>query len=170
MVRSLAADLDQLGLQVTPANVLQVRNALRGETERLGQLLVRYDGALPVQPHAADPVSVAAAPLFNEKIAALRQQCQGYVDALSQAGLELERTAREYGQAEQQIQQSFDSYLRGLRPLWREQARERDEVQALPQPLRSMVLPRPPDPPRALFPPGTAAGPSVIDKTSTQTR
>ncbi len=155
----LAADLDHLGMQVTPANVLQVRNAVLGEARRLNLVLKLHRGSLRVGLCGGDPVSGPAAELFNQKIDALVAQCQGYVDGLRRAGLALEQTARDYGHAEQQITDSFNSYVQARLPEWTRQANSQDVAQALPEPLRAMAAPGPPSPSPSLFPAGTPGGP-----------
>lgn len=104
---SLAASLDQLGFQVNPENVLQIRAALLGEAERLGDLLFVHSRTLHIRAPAADPVSGATEQLLNPKIDRLSDQFQAYVDALKAAGAVLAGTARGYGFTEQQITDSF---------------------------------------------------------------
>jgi uncharacterized protein YukE len=151
-------DLDHLGMQVTPANVLQVRNALRGEAKRLGDLLRIHDYSLTVRAPAADPVSGPAADLFNQKINTVRQQCEGYVSALQRAGLALEQTARAYGHTEQHIKDSFGTYVDAQQPRWNNQASSRDAMQQLPEPMRSLMLPDQPLPPTQPPLPGLLGG------------
>lgn len=145
--QALSMDLDHLGMQVTPANVLQVRNALRGEAKRLGDLLHIHDYSLTVRAPAADPVSGPAADLFNQKINMVRHQCEGYVSALQRAGVALEQTARAYGQTEQDIKDSFGAYVDAQQPRWNNQASSRDAMQQLPEPMRSLMVPDQPLPP-----------------------
>ena len=140
--QALASDLDHLGMQVTPANVLQVRNALRGEAQRLGDLLRAHDYTLTVRP-GTDPVSRPAAELFNEKMA-LRKQYQEYVNALQRAGQALEQTARAYGHSEQDIRDSFATYVDAHQPQWSSQTQTRDALQRIPEPMRELIQPSPP--------------------------
>ena len=147
LARALATDLDHLGMQVTPANVLAIRNAVAGEASRLDALLRMHDFTLTVRAPAADPVSIAAAEGFNRQISALKQQCRTYVSALQQAGQALERTARDYGHTEQDIKDSFRAYLGTNMPRWDAATRSRDAVEGLSEPMRSLVQPGGPPPP-----------------------
>lgn len=104
---SLAASLDQLGFQVNPANVLQIRAALLTEADRLDKVLGRHGRTLHVRAPAADPVSGVTEQLLNPKIDGLTDQFKAYVGALKAAGAVLADTARRYGFAEQQINDSF---------------------------------------------------------------
>jgi hypothetical protein len=106
--RALAGSLD--GLQVSRENVLQVRNALKAESVRLGNLLVLHGPMLHVGECGPDPVSAPAASLFNTKIQTMAAQCTRYVQALGDAADALGQTAQSYGYNEEQIAASFKSY------------------------------------------------------------
>src|SRR5262249_29866810 len=105
------------------------------------------DYNLTVRPPAADPVSVPAAKLFNEKIAVNKNQCQGYVNMLERAGRTLEQNARAYLYTDQEVTRSLASYEAARQPQWDEQARSRDASHQLPQLTRSLPHPGQPSPP-----------------------
>jgi hypothetical protein len=111
--QALAGSLD--GLRVNRANVLQVRNALKAESVRLGNLMQMHGRSLHVGECGPDPVSGPAAGLFNAKIQAMVVQCNGYVQALGDAADALDQTAHAYGYNEDQIAASFKSYQDGQR-------------------------------------------------------
>jgi len=90
--------------------VLQVRNALKAESDRLGDLMQVNGPMLHVGECGPDPVSGPAAGQFNAKIQAMVAQCSGYVQALHDAADALEQTARTYGYNEVQIAASFDAF------------------------------------------------------------
>jgi hypothetical protein len=108
--QALAGSLDALGLQVNRDNVLQVRNALKTEFDRLRRLMALHAPMLRVGECGPDPVSGPAALLFNDKVQALTGQCTGYVEALGDAADALEQTARAYGYNEGQIVASFTAF------------------------------------------------------------
>jgi hypothetical protein len=108
--QALAGSLDALGLQVNRDNVLQVRNALKAESVRLGRLMRMHGPMLHLGECGPDPVSAPAAGLFNRKVEALAGQCNSYVESLREAANLLEGTARSYGYNEEQIQASFDAF------------------------------------------------------------
>lgn len=108
--RAMAADLDHLGMQVTPENVLQVRNVLKAEAVRLSDVMRVNDYKLRVDLCGGDPVSADASRGFNAKLDNLRAQCSGYVKALRDAVKVLEQTAATYGRSEQEIKDSFDAF------------------------------------------------------------
>lgn len=117
-VRQLAADLNHLGAQVTPENVLGVRNVLLGEWTRLTEGMVRYGFAIHIGLCGKDPVSPTAQTAFNRAIDAHRDHAFQYVGALRAAAEALGETARAYGHAENEIARSFNTYLAEKRPLW----------------------------------------------------
>jgi uncharacterized protein YukE len=94
-------------MQVTPANVLQIRNALLAESQLLSDKVAVATGRATVGKPGQDPVSETASDGFNQKIKALMDQCHGYVNALTEAAASLEQTAKSYGHTEQQINESF---------------------------------------------------------------
>jgi len=108
--QALAGSLD--GLRVNRANVLQVRNALKAESDRLGDLMQVNGSMLHVGECGPDPVSGPAASQFNAKIQAMVAQCNSYVQALHDAADALEQTARTYGYNEEHIAASFDAFQR----------------------------------------------------------
>ena len=109
--QALAGSLD--GLRVNRENVLQVRNALKAESVRLGNLMVLHGPMLHVGECGPDPVSAPAANLFNTKIQAMVAQCTSYVQALGDAAEALGQTAQTYGYNEEQIAASFKNYQDG---------------------------------------------------------
>ena len=108
--QALAADLDHLGMQVTPENVLQIRNVLKAEANRLADVIAVNEFRLHVDLCGGDPVSRNAADGFNAKIKRLLDQCNGYVRALRTAAVALERAAANYGHSEEEIENSFDKF------------------------------------------------------------
>jgi hypothetical protein len=94
-------------MQVTPANVLHIRNALLAESQLLSDKVAVATARAAVGKPGHDPVSETASDGFNQKIKALMDQCQGYVNALTEAAASLEQTAKSYGHTEQQINDSF---------------------------------------------------------------
>jgi len=105
--QALAGSLDALGLQVNRDNVLQVRNALKTESDRLGDLMLFHGPMLHVGECGPDPISIPAAASFNAKVEALANQCRLYVRTLGEAAGELAETARTYGYTEEQIEASL---------------------------------------------------------------
>jgi len=97
-------------MQVTPTNVLQIRNALLAESDLLGDRINLARAQAQVGKPGQDPVSQVAADGFNAKIKALMDQCQAYVDALVEAAGELGQMAKSYGHTEQQIANSFKKF------------------------------------------------------------
>jgi hypothetical protein len=108
--QALAGSLDALGLQVNRDNVLQVRNALKTESVRLGNVMAIHGQMLHVGECGPDPVSEPAAELFNDKVRALAHQCNGYAQALGDSANALEQSARAYGYSEEQIKASFSAF------------------------------------------------------------
>lgn len=106
--RDVAAQVN--AMSVTPANVLQIRNALQAESDRLGAKLKLHQPTLRVGEPGTDPVSGPAAAAFNAKIASLVDNCWAYVQALSDAAETLRATARAYGYTDGQITASFEAH------------------------------------------------------------
>ncbi|MGQ0482493.1 MAG: PE domain-containing protein [Pseudonocardia sp.] len=102
-----AAAFDELGMQVTPENVLAVRAVLMEEATELRQLLRRELHGFRVEELGGDPVSKYAAAGFNELNERYLAQCTEYINTLERAGKHLEATARSYGIAESEIATSF---------------------------------------------------------------
>jgi len=97
-------------MQVTPANVLQIRNALLAESQLLHDKVLAAQRQVHVGKPGNDEVSESAAEGFNTKIKALLDQCQAYVDALAAAAGNLSQMAKSYGHTEQQINDSFKNF------------------------------------------------------------
>jgi hypothetical protein len=97
-------------MQVTPANVLHIRNALLAESQLLNKKVAMATRDAAVGKPGQDPVSQTAADNFNQKIKTLLDQCQAYVNALDEAACALERTAKSYGHTDQQIKDSFAKF------------------------------------------------------------
>jgi hypothetical protein len=102
-----AAAFDELGMQVTPENVLAVRAVLMEEATELEVLLKRELFGFRVEELGGDPVSKYAAAGFNELNERYLAQCTEYVETLKRAGAHLAATARAYGIAESEIEASF---------------------------------------------------------------
>jgi hypothetical protein len=97
-------------MQVTPANVLHIRNALLAESRLLSGKVEMATSGVQVGEPGLDDVSRQASGGFNDKISALMNQCHAYVDALKAAAVELEQTAKGYGHTEDQINASFAKF------------------------------------------------------------
>jgi uncharacterized protein YukE len=97
-------------MQVTPANVLHIRNALLAESQLLARQVSLARLHAEVGKPGQDPVSETAAGGFNDKIKSLVNQCQAYVDALATSAVELEQMAKTYGHTEKQISDSFSKF------------------------------------------------------------
>jgi len=104
---SAASALNDVAMQVDPANVLQVAAVLLTEAYRLDTVLREEMDRAVVGLCGGDPVSLEAADAFNERIRELRNQCQAYNNELRAAGWALQDTARSYGISEEQIAASF---------------------------------------------------------------
>lgn len=103
----LDAAVADLSLQVDRDTVLQARAALLGEVERLRSLIHTNRQGAFIGLCGADPVSADAAPAFNERIAALLQQCWQYTIDMESAAHTLDDTARGYGYTDAEIAASF---------------------------------------------------------------
>ncbi|MDT7565614.1 MAG: hypothetical protein QOG76_4238, partial [Pseudonocardiales bacterium] len=100
-----AAAFDQLGMQVTPANVLGVYGVIMEEVDRLTTSVHTFrDTNMQGMPSlGGDPVSPHAARGFNDASTALLVKCQADIDALMRIGDGLADAARAYGKSEEQI-------------------------------------------------------------------
>ena len=96
--------------QVTTEALLQARNVLRAEYDRLNVLLRRYETRLVVRDCGTDPVSPYASAGFNEKIGLIVAQANAYVQSLRDAADQLDETARGYGATDEQIKASVDAF------------------------------------------------------------
>ncbi|HEY4008101.1 MAG TPA: hypothetical protein VGM60_23375 [Pseudonocardia sp.] len=106
-----AANLGGPGsFQVTNEALLNARNILQTEYDRLRRLLRTYSNTLVVQNCGPDPVSPYASAGFNEKIGLIVQQAEAYVQSLRDATDQLDQTVRGYGTTDEQIKASFDAF------------------------------------------------------------
>jgi hypothetical protein len=96
--------------KVTTEALLNARNVLQTEYERLSGLLSRCSTELVVRDCGADPVSSYASAGFNEKIGLIVRQANAYVLSLRDAAAQLEQTVRGYGATDEQIKASFDAF------------------------------------------------------------
>ena len=116
-VAARAAAFDQLGLQVTPANVLGIYSVVMEEMTRLKTAVRTFrDTNMQGMPSlGGDPVSPHAARGFNDASTTLLMKCQADLDGLTRVGDGLAEAARAYGKSEEQIKAAFDSgrFLRG---------------------------------------------------------
>ena len=151
-----SATLARMGVRVTPENVLQLRNALAAEVDRLSATLQLRERALHVGECGKDPLSRPVADAFNQKIQSLVTQMQAYVRELSGARDALHETALTYGHTEDQVRQSFDAFRATLPALYAQVAQQRQ--QQLPDRLRQLTAP--PSPPLAGRLPGMFGGPT----------
>jgi hypothetical protein len=112
-VAAKAAAFDQLGMQVTPANVLGVYGVIMEEMTRLSNSVLRFQAdhgqGMPLL--GSDPVSQPAARGFTATTAQLLVQCQVDIDGLSRFGSGLADAARAYGKSEEQIKAAFNPSL-----------------------------------------------------------
>jgi uncharacterized protein YukE len=107
---SLSSAVNNVNLQVTSENVLDVRKILLQEADRLQ----KYGGQDAVMTQlvglcGGDPVSQQAAQAFNQRIRQEIQRCQDYARELRNAGNSLDQVAKNYGYTEEQIEDSFKS-------------------------------------------------------------
>ena len=106
-----AANLGGPGsIKVTTEALLNARNILQNEHDRLNGLLGTYQGDLVVNDCGPDPVSPHASAGFNEKIGLIVQQATAYVQSLKDATDQLDKTVRDYGATDEQIKASFDGF------------------------------------------------------------
>ena len=97
-------------LKVTTEALLNARNILQTEYDRLNDLLRRYEARLVVKDCGPDPVSPYASAGFNEKISLIVQEANTYVQSLRGAAAQLDETVRGYGATDEQIKVSFDAF------------------------------------------------------------
>ena len=95
---------------VSTEALLNARNVLQGEYNRLSELLVTYESRLVVRDCGTDPVSPYASAGFNEKIGLIVAQANAYVLSLRDAADQLAETVRGYGATDEQITASFDAF------------------------------------------------------------
>ena len=109
-VAQKAADFDQLGLQVTPENVLVVYKAIAQEAARLNMSLQMFKQNHPdgMPSLGGDPVSNDAARGFTNATNQLMKTCQADVDDLKRVADGLQVAARSYGNSEEQITAAFN--------------------------------------------------------------
>lgn len=138
--RLLAADLDHLGMQVTPETVLQIRNVLLGEAQRL-QNAFRWEARnVQVGPPGGDPISGRWANVTNkDKILPLLAEYRSHADAFNQAGEKLRQTALRYGHTEQEIADSFKKFLKANQATWGQRLQQDAAEAALPPRIRDLV-------------------------------
>jgi uncharacterized protein YukE len=129
--------IEVAGLAVTPDNVLQIRNTLKGESDLLGLQLRLHQPNLVVGAPGRDPVSGEAAKAFNEKIKGLLDGCWAYVNVLADAAESLHQTALGYGNTEDQITASFTNYAAEHQTEWDRLA----AINSLPDPIRNALQP-----------------------------
>jgi len=111
-VAARAAAFDQLGMQVTPANVLGIYSVIAEEAARLNGAIqmFRMDNFDGMPELGGDPVSTPAAKGFTEATNQLVAKCQADVGDLQSVAAGLAATARAYGNSEEQIKASFDPH------------------------------------------------------------
>jgi hypothetical protein len=106
-----AANLGGPGsIKVTTEALLQARNVLQTEHDRLSGVLRTHSDTLVVNDCGPDPVSPFASAGFNEKIGLIVAQATAYVQSLKDATDQLEETVRGYGATDEQIKSSFDAF------------------------------------------------------------
>jgi hypothetical protein len=146
--RRLAADLDHLGMQVTPQNVLQIRNIVLGAAQRLDDALYRLGRNIRVGPPGGDPISQPAADELNRRSQALLAEYRVQINAYHNAGQYLGQIARDYGYTEQSITDSFNKFRTANQGSWEQRLEQGSAVAKLPRLIRDVV-----DPPSSSRPP-----------------
>jgi hypothetical protein len=108
-VAAKAAAFDQLGMQVTPANVLGVYGVIMEEMTRLStsMRLFQSSNGQSMPSLGSDPVSPHAAHGFSEATDQLVARCRSDIDDLKRVGQGLAETARAYGKTEEQVKAAF---------------------------------------------------------------
>jgi len=109
-VAARAAAFDQLGMQVTPANVLGIYSVVMEEATRLqtSVQLFQADHGVGMPKLGGDLVSPHASRGFTDATNQLVARCQADVDVLQRVGDGLARAARTYGESEAAIRGAFD--------------------------------------------------------------
>jgi hypothetical protein len=109
-VAARAAAFDQLGMQVTPANVLGVYSVIMEEMTRLhsSAQMFKLDHGEGMPLLGGDLVSPPAARGFTEATSQLLAKCQADIDDLKRVGDGLAEAARSYGKTEEQVKAAFD--------------------------------------------------------------
>ena len=133
-----------LGMQVTPENVLRLRNALTAEADRVYHDLRRAEQDLHVGACGTDPLSQPVADIMNAKIQGHMRDAFAYVQTLRDGAEDLHQMARAYGHTEAVIQASFAHYqhyeLPGI------QARADQRVARAGDRVAELIAPPPPRP------------------------
>lgn len=138
--RLLAADLDHLGMQVTPETILRIRNLLLGEAQRLQNAFRREVRNIRVGPPGGDPISGKWANVTNnDKIPPLLAEYRSHIDAFDQAGEKLRQAALRYGYTEQTIADSFKKFLKAAQATWGQRLQQDEAEAALPPRVRDLV-------------------------------
>jgi hypothetical protein len=110
-VAARAAAFDQLGMQVTPANVLGIYGVVMEEATRLQGSTLRFQAdhgdGMPIL--GGDLVSPPASRGFTEATRQLLLKCQSDIDVFKRVGGCLADAARDYGKTEEQLTRAFDS-------------------------------------------------------------
>ncbi|HEY4008099.1 MAG TPA: hypothetical protein VGM60_23365 [Pseudonocardia sp.] len=96
--------------KVTTEALLNARNIIQTEYDRLSERLNRYSSDLVVQDCGTDPVSPHASAGFNEKIGLIVHQANAYVQSLQDAIKQLDHTLHGYDTTDDQIRASFKAY------------------------------------------------------------
>jgi hypothetical protein len=108
---SLGANPTAGGFQVTAEALMNAANKLLEQAEILSKAL-RADALKKITPCGTDPVSVLAVKGFQAKIEPLVQHTTAYVQNLKNAVDTLHDQAKSYGATDDQISQSWVSYMR----------------------------------------------------------
>ncbi|WP_028925566.1 PE domain-containing protein [Pseudonocardia acaciae] len=130
-----AAKYDNLGLKVTPANVLSIYSVIAEEVARLQASIANFrnntsGGTMPKL--GGDPVSPHAAGGFTDATQRLLARCKAEVENLDRVAQRLTDAARAYGKSEAEISAAFDfsKFVYQPTPI------PRAEPQAAPPPAR----------------------------------
>lgn len=106
-----AAAYDDLGMRVTPANVLGIYNVIMEEAQRLRLSVRRFRNLYPdgMAILGGDLVSPYAKRGFDNATNQLLVRCQSQIDELARVGEELAKAARAYQKSEAEITAAFDA-------------------------------------------------------------
>jgi hypothetical protein len=149
-----AAKYDNLGMKVTPANVLAMYGVIAEEVTRLRKSIdafrfKHHEGTMPQL--GEDLVSPFAAQGFTNATRQLMAKCTAEVDKLDRVAQRLAEVARAYGKSEMEIKLAFDPSKFEYKPTPIAHA----EPQAAPPPAGPATAPQMPAViPSDIFPKG----------------
>lgn len=98
---------DALMLQVSPANVLQVRAAFVVQRQAIETATAQARRDFSIVECGGDPVSRDYTPEFRRKLFAIAEVHQRHAEEIAEAIQRLDEAAREYGLVEDEVTDSF---------------------------------------------------------------